>query len=63
VEYYFGDGICKCRPHSHVGRLILSKNVGVTEMTQNEIETKILFDMYDSFTRKDCKHIFILIIK
>ena len=55
TEYYFGNGICKSRPHSHVGRLILSKHVGVTTLTQDEIETKILFDMYDRFTRKDCK--------
>ncbi|CAF1359093.1 unnamed protein product, partial [Rotaria sordida] len=53
VEYYFGDGICKSRPYSHLGRLILSKKMGMTEMTQDEIETKILFDMYDKFTRKD----------
>ncbi len=57
VEYYYGDGICTCQPYSHVGRLILSKKVGVTEMTKDEIETKILFDMFDRFTRKDCKNI------
>jgi hypothetical protein len=26
-------------------------------MTKDEIETKILFDMFDRFTRKDCKNI------
>ena len=56
VEYYFGNGICKSRPYSHAGRLILSKEVGMIDMTQNEIETKILLDMYDKFTRKDCKN-------
>ncbi|CAF4288438.1 unnamed protein product, partial [Rotaria magnacalcarata] len=53
VEYYFGDGICKSQPYSHQGRLILSKKLGMTELTQDEIEKKILFNMYDKFTRND----------
>ncbi|CAF4404526.1 unnamed protein product [Rotaria socialis] len=53
VEYYFGDGICKSQPYSHQGRLILSKKLGMTELTQDEIETKILFNIYDKFTRND----------
>jgi hypothetical protein len=60
VEYYFGNGICKSQPYSYVGRLVLSKKVGITELTQDEIETKILFNMYDTFTRKDCKRIDLL---
>ncbi|CAF3924444.1 unnamed protein product [Adineta steineri] len=53
TEYYYGNGICKCRPHSHVGRLVLSKQVGTTDIRKDEIETKILFDMYDEFSRKN----------
>ncbi|UJR14980.1 hypothetical protein I4U23_001959 [Adineta vaga] len=53
IEYYYGNGICKCQPYSHVGRLISSKQIGATELTREEIERKILFDMSDNFTQKD----------